>query len=110
MSTIGTGNLGSLSIVSSIAGAQRRDGDSNETKAHAAAQKFAVDQKSAAAASLDVGQAGQSSSDRDADGRQAYHLPEQRRHIEAEQGGEEAAHHPAPDADGICGRTLDLTA
>jgi hypothetical protein len=109
MSVIGSGNVGALGILSSVAGGQRRDVDTNETKAQSAAQKFALDQKAAAAASLDIGQTGESS-DRDADGRQAWEMPERPHAGEGDASKESATHRPAPDADGICGRSIDLTA
>ena len=110
MSAIG-GNIGSLNIVGSLAGAQRNNAADGELKTAAAERQFQLDQKAMSAKSLgDVAQMDHSS-DRDADGRMPYQAPE-RTPAAAEQDenkSRQSVRH-APDALGERGCRLDLEA
>ncbi len=72
MSAIGPGNIGSLNLAGSFAGAQRSDADTDRNKASSAEQKFQIDQRTMSSHSTgDVAEA-DFSSERDADGRLSY--------------------------------------
>jgi hypothetical protein len=109
MSSIGFNNIGAMNIASSAAGAQRTEANANNNKAEAAGRKFQVDGQSMSAQSHDDVAEADMSTERDADGREAFG---ERRHPEAE--GEEAKTprqtSTAPDAFGDRGGALDLEA
>jgi hypothetical protein len=111
VSTVNTGNLSSINLAGSLAGALRNNSTEGESKAAAADRKFQLDQKAMSARSLgDIAEADRSA-DRDADGRQAYQRPDRPGAVEEQDSGETQRNAPpAPDAFGERGSRLDLEA
>lgn len=120
MSVLGPGNLGSLGIASSIAGAQNTNsGQVDELKKQSAERSAQIDRKAAAVKSLEDVDAAESSSDRDADGRMpfgaALHDESSTQNDatdDPENSATEKQQHPRRSADpsGERGHSLDLDA
>ncbi len=109
MSSIGFNNIGAMNLAGSAAGAQRTEAHANSNKAEAAGRKFQLDGQSMSAHSLDDVVEADLSSERDADGREAFG---ERNRPEAD--GEDTSGtretSTAPDALGERGGSLDLEA
>ena len=111
MSVIGPGNIASLNLAGSLAGAQRTNAADGEQKADAADRRFQLDQRALSAKSLgDVAETDRSA-DRDADGRTPYQDAE--RTVRADDKGRDEpprSLRAAADAFGERGSQLDLEA
>ena len=113
MSTIGSVSVGAMNIAGSVSGAQKPEADSSQTKAEAAAQKFQLDRQSMSASNLDDVSQTELSSERDADGRQAWDFSGEPNDADAQRqdAGQSAQNsRRSVDATGELGQRLDLDA
>lgn len=111
MSSIGPGSIGGINLVSSIAGSQRTNSDSDRLKESSADRKAVSDQKAISAHTAEDVAEAELSADRDADGRQSYSAPDdidEHPSDSVAKRSDEPAHEPIPDAFGERGGRLDL--